>query len=254
MSGRPAEGALPRARDLRIAVVIPTLNEEDSISAVVAEIPRDLVARVIVADGGSMDGTAAMAAAAGAEVVAAGRGYGRACLEGARAASDCDLIVFMDGDGADDPAMIAALIDPLRRGTQDFVIGSRTRGPRELGAMSLLQIVAGRLFGLGVKLRYGVGYTDMCAQRAIRRDVLLGLGMRELTYGWNLEMQMLAARDGLRVLELPVPCRRRIGGESKVAGSLSGGAKAASRIASTFLSVALRGRPSTVVIGRTGAR
>lgn len=254
MIAQPNDGDLPRARDLRVAVVIPTLNEEASIGRVVAEIPRDLVARVIIADGGSADATASAAIAAGAEVINAGRGYGRACLEGARAAADCDLIVFMDGDGADDPSMIAALIDPLRRGTQDFVIGSRTRGPREQGAMSTLQIVAGRLFGLGVRLRYGVGYTDMCAQRAIRRDVLLSLGMTELTYGWNLEMQMLAAREGLRVLELPVPCRCRIGGDSKVAGSLSGGAKAASRILSTFLSVAMRSRASSPLIGRTTSR
>lgn len=254
MSVRPSDGAPPRARDLRVAVVIPTLNEEDSIGAVTAEIPRDLISRIIVADGGSTDGTASAAINAGAEVIHAGHGYGRACLEGARAASDCDLIVFMDGDGADDPAMIAALIDPLRRGTRDFVIGSRTRGPREPGAMSGLQILAGRLFGLGVRLRYGVGYSDMCAQRAIRRDVLLGLGMTELTYGWNLEMQMLAARDGLRVLELPVPCRRRIGGASKVAGSVPGAASAAFRIASTFLSIAVRNRAPSPLIGRRAGR
>lgn len=239
---RRPETATPPARNLRIAIVIPTLNEVDSIGSVVAEIPREIVARVIVADGGSTDGTALMATAAGAEVVEAGRGYGRACLEGARAASDCDLIVFMDGDGADDPAMIDALVDPLQRGTQDFVIGSRTRGSREAGAMSWKQVVAGRLFGLGVLVRYGVGYTDMCAQRAIRRDVLLGMGLAELSYGWNLEMQMVAARNRLRVLEIPVPCRRRIGGRSKVAGSLKGTLTAGSRIVATFFSVALRSR------------
>ncbi len=228
---------------VRIAVVIPTLNEEESIGAVVAEIPRYLVARVIVSDGGSTDATAAVAIKAGAEVIEAGRGYGRACLAGASAACDCDLIVFMDGDGADDPSMILSLVKPLSRGTHDFVIGSRTRGEREPGAMSLAQIVAGRLFGLGVKLRYGVGYTDMCAQRAIRRNVLLGLRQRELTYGWNLEMQMLAAREGVRMLEIPVPCRRRLGGRSKVAGSLRGALTAGARIVATFISVARRPRP-----------
>lgn len=250
----PNAGGLPPARDLKVAVVIPTLNEEDSIAAVVAEIPREIVARVIVADGGSTDATAEAARAAGAEVLAAGRGYGRACLEGARAASDCELIVFMDGDGADDPAMIAGLVDPLRRGVQDFVIGSRTRGVREPGAMSWRQVAAGRLFGLGVRVRYGVGYTDMCAQRAIRRDVLLRLGMSELTYGWNLEMQMLAARDRLRVLELPVPCRRRIGGRSKVAGSLQGTLTAGSRIVATFVAVAGRGRQSSSVMEGAAGR
>lgn len=249
-----AEDRLPPARDLRVAVVIPTLNEEASIGAVAAEIPRDVVHRIVVADGGSTDGTAEAARAAGAECLSAGRGYGRACLEGARAAADCDLIVFMDGDGADDPAMIAALVDPLRRGTQDFVIGSRTRGPREPGAMSWTQVVAGRLFGLGVLARYGVAYTDMCAQRAIRRDVLLGLGMTELTYGWNLEMQMLAARERLRVLEIPVPCRRRIGGRSKVAGSLRGALTAGSRIIATYLSVATRGRAQAAPAGKAASR
>lgn len=244
----------PPARELRVAVVIPTLNEAESIGAVVAEIPRDVIARIIVADGGSTDGTADAARAAGAEVLAAGRGYGRACLEGARAASDCELIVFMDGDGADDPAMIHALVDPLRRGTQDFVIGSRTRGEREPGAMSWIQIVAGLLFGLAVVARYGVGYTDMCAQRAIRRDVLLSLGMSELTYGWNLEMQMLAARDRLRVLELPARCRRRIGGRSKVAGSLKGALIAGMRIVATFVTVAWRGGASLPPSQRTAAR
>lgn len=239
----------PHARDLRVAVVIPTLNEADSIGAVVAEIPRDLVARVIVADGGSTDGTGAVAIAAGAEVISVGSGYGRACLEGARAAADCDLIVFADGDGADDLKTIASLIDPLRRGTSDFVIGSRTRGRREAGAMSWKQIVAGRLFGLGVWARYGVLYTDMCAQRAIRRDVLLGLGLSELTYGWNLEMQMIAARDGLRVTELPVLCRRRIGGRSKVSGSLKGTLRAGSRIIATFAAVAFRRAPDPVTQG-----
>jgi glycosyltransferase involved in cell wall biosynthesis len=232
----------PTVRGLRVAVVIPTLNEAESIAAVVAEIPRDLVARVVVADGGSADATRALARRAGAEVVEAGRGYGRACLEGARAAADCELIVFMDGDGADDPAMIGALTEPIADGTRDFVIGSRTLGPREPGAMSWTQIAAGRLFGLGVKLRYGVGYTDMCAQRAIRRDVLLGMGLSELTYGWNLEMQMLAARDDLRVLEIPVPCRRRLGGRSKVAGSFRGALMAGARIVATFLAVARRPR------------
>ncbi len=221
-----------------IVVVIPTLNEADTIGAVVGALPRALVGRVIVADGGSTDATAERARAAGAEVIAAGRGYGRACLAGAWAASDADIVVFMDGDGADDPASIAALVAPIRAGAFDFVIASRARGPREPGSIGWHQLLAGRLAGLAMRLLYGVRCTDMCAFRAIRRERLLALGMREMTYGWNIEMQMRAARAGLRILEIPVPYRRRIGGASKVAGSLSGTLRAGGRIIATFVRVA----------------
>src|SRR5216684_2663433 len=172
-----------------IAVIIPTLNEEQSIGEVVRRIPRYLISRVIVADGGSRDATAKRAADAGAQVIAAGRGYGRACLTATMAADDADIVVFMDGDGADDPQSIAALVEPIRSGRYDFVIGSRVRGKREPGSIAWHQIAAGRLAGLGMRLLYGVRYTDMGALRAIRRDFLLGLGMREETYGWNIEMQ-----------------------------------------------------------------
>ena len=222
----------------RIAVVIPTFNEVESIAAVVAELPRDRIGRVIVADGGSRDGTPERARNAGAEVIEVGRGYGRACLAGAEAAAGADIIVFMDGDGADDPAAIAALVAPLSAGTADFVIASRARGEREAGSMASHQLLAGLLAGLMTKLLYGVRYTDMCAFRAIRRDTLLALGMREMTYGWNLEMQMRVARAGLRVVELPVAYRRRLGGESKVAGSLRGSLNAGLKIISTFARVA----------------
>jgi glycosyltransferase involved in cell wall biosynthesis len=222
-----------------VAVVIPTFNEAESIAAVVAEIPRDTIARIIVADGGSKDGTADRARGAGAEVIAVGRGYGLACLAGAKAADSADIIVFMDGDGADDPAAIATMVAPIRASTADFVIASRARGEREAGSMAAHQILAGLIAGWLTKFLYGVRYTDMCAFRAIRRDTLLALGMRELTYGWNLEMQMRVARAGLRVLEIPVGYRRRLGGESKVAGSLPGSVRAGAKIASTFARVAL---------------
>ncbi len=222
----------------KVAIVIPTLNEEASIAGVVAALPRDLVGRVIVADGGSTDATAARARAAGAEVIAAGRGYGRACLAGAWAAGDAEIVVFMDGDGSDDPAGISGLVEPIRAGAFDFVIASRARGAREPGSIGWHQLLAGRLAGLGVRLLYGVRYTDMCAFRAIRRERLIALGMREMTYGWNIEMQMRAARARLRILEIPVPYRRRTGGASKVAGSLSGTVRAGARIIATFIRVA----------------
>jgi glycosyltransferase involved in cell wall biosynthesis len=221
-----------------VAVVIPTFNEAESIGSVVAELRRDIVTRVLVVDGGSSDGTQDRARAAGAEEIPVGRGYGLACLTGAQAANQSDIIVFMDGDGADNPSAIATMIAPIRRGDYDFVITSRARGEREPGSMAWHQILAGRIAGVLTKLLYGVRYTDMCAFRAIRRDTLLGLGMRELTYGWNLEMQMRVARAGLRVLEVPVGYRRRLGGESKVAGSLRGSLKAGAKIMSTFARVA----------------
>lgn len=224
-----------------VAVVIPTFNEVESIGRVVAGLPRDIVERIIVVDGGSSDGTADAARRAGAEVISVGRGYGRACLAGALAADSAAIIVFMDGDGADDPAAVADMVGAIASGGYDFVIGSRTRGAREPGSMSGHQFFAGHLAGALIALLYGVRYTDMCAYRAIRRDTLLALGMREMTYGWNLEMQMRVAQRGLHVREVPVSYRRRYGGRSKVAGSLSGSLKAATNILAAFARIAMAG-------------
>ncbi len=224
-----------------VSVVIPALNEEEPIAGVVREclatgVPRE----VIVVDNGSTDRTAERARQAGARVVTAPRGYGRACAAGVRAVSpECDIILFLDGDGSDIPAFITDLVDPIARGTHDFVIGSRTRGNREHGSMNLQQILSGRIAGWIMRLLYGVGYTDMCPFRAIRRDTLPNLHMREQTYGWNLEMQMKAARAGLRVLEIPVNHRNRAGGESKVSGTLSGTFVAGARIIATLVRIAL---------------
>jgi glycosyltransferase involved in cell wall biosynthesis len=225
------------------AVVIPTLNEEGSIAEVVTRIPRNLVSRVVVADGGSRDATVERAKGAGAEVIAAGLGYGQACLTGALACAGYDIIVFMDGDGADDPQAIGKLVGPILSAEKDLVIGSRARGRYARKSIAWHQIAAGRLAGWGTQLLYGVHYTDMCALRAIRRDALLALGMRELTYGWNLEMQMRAAAAGLRILEIPVDYRCRTAGSSKVAGTLRGSIKAGVRIATTFARVAVETRP-----------
>jgi glycosyltransferase involved in cell wall biosynthesis len=225
-----------------IAVVIPTLDEEESIADVVGRIPRDLVGRIIVADGGSRDATVQRARNAGAEVIAAGHGYGRACLAGTLAAAGYDIVVFMDGDGADDPQAIAGLVQPILVGGTEFVIGSRARGKRAPGSIAWHQLTAGWLIGLAIRLLYGVRYTDMCALRAIRRDALLDLELREATYGWNIEMQMRAAAAGLRILEVPVDYHCRTGGSSKVAGSLLGSIKAGIRITATFARVAIATR------------
>jgi len=232
----------------RVAVIIPVWNEAASIGAVVREIPSDLVADVIVADGGSTDGTQNAALTAGARVLDAGRGYGRACAVGvAAAAPGCDVIAFMDGDGADRADLLPQLVRPILDGSYDFVIASRTRGEREPGSMSWHQVLAGWLAGRAMGALYGVRYTDMCAFRAVSRAALARLDMQEMTYGWNIEMQMKAARMGLRILELPVPYRRRAGGASKVAGSIRGTIRAGGRIMATFARVAANGqshRPS----------
>lgn len=227
-----------------VSVIIPTLNEAEAIGAVIREIPEAFSADVIVADSGSTDGTQAVARAAGARVIEAGKGYGRACAMGAAAADPKSrVLVYLDGDGADRGDLIARIAGPVLAGSHDFVIASRTRGTREPGSMLWHQVLAGSLAGFGIGLRYRVAYTDMCAYRAIDRAALERLSLREMTYGWNIEMQMQAARAGLRILEVPVPYRCRAGGTSKVAGSLSGTVRAATRIVSTYLRVAASPAP-----------
>jgi glycosyltransferase involved in cell wall biosynthesis len=229
-----------KGRDARIAVIIPVLDEEGAIGPVLGAMPCGWVDQVIVVDGGSRDRTVAEARAAGARVlVEQKRGYGRACAKGAAAAIEkgAEILVFLDGDGGDRPEAIPTLVQPILDDTHDFVIGSRTRGVRERGSMGAHQALAGRAIGAVIGLVYGVRFTDMCAFRAIRAAALMRLGMREMTYGWNLEMQMRAARAGLRILELPVAHGRRLAGKSKVAGTLRGTVKAGFRILATFVRI-----------------
>jgi glycosyltransferase involved in cell wall biosynthesis len=224
-----------------ISVIIPALNEEEPIAAVVRDcLTTGLPGEVIVVDNGSTDRTTDRAGDAGAKVVLEPRpGYGRACAAGVGAlSSDCDLVVFLDGDGSDCTEFMPQLVEPIQRGEQDFVIGSRTRGRRAPGSMNFQQVFAGRVAGWLLGLLYGVRYTDMCPFRAIRRDALEKLGMKEATYGWNLEMQMRAARARLRILEIPVNHRCRTGGESKVSGTLRGTFVAGARIIATLFRVA----------------
>ena len=149
-------------------------------------------------------------------------------------------MVFLDGDGSDCPGLMNQLVDPIISGTHDFVIGSRTRGKRERGSMNFQQIFSGRIAGWLISILYGVRYTDMCPFRAIRRDALERLSMREMTYGWNIEMQMKAARAGLRILEIPVNHRNRAGGQSKVSGTFRGTLVAGARILATLVRIALK--------------
>jgi len=225
----------------RVAVVIPTWNEAGCIEAVVREVLAEGVGEVVVADGGSTDGTQERARMAGATVIDAGRGYGRACRLGAEAARPgCDVVAFMDGDGADRPDQLPMLCAPILDDTRDFTIASRTTGVREPGSMSWHQVLAGAMAGRLMGALYGVRYTDMCALRVLRRDTLAGLGMTEMTYGWNIEMQMKAARGKLRIQEFPVPYRNRAAGTSKVAGTLGGSLRAGSKILEVVTRIATR--------------
>ena len=224
----------------KISVIIPALDEEAAIGDVVRKcLTTGLPKEVIVVDNGSTDKTCECALEAGARVVTAPRGYGRACAAGVAAADpESEILVFLDGDGSDRPELMDRIVRPIAEDKADFVLGSRLLGEREPGSMNASQIIAGRLAGLLLHLLYGVAYTDMSPFRAIRRDSFRRVGMREETYGWNLEMQMRAARAGLRITEVPVNHRRRAAGKSKVSGTLAGTVVAGARIFATFFRVA----------------
>jgi glycosyltransferase involved in cell wall biosynthesis len=226
-----------QVRQPATAIVIPCLNEEEAIFDVVRDVLAQDAGEVIVVDNGSTDRTAQQAAAAGARVVhEPRRGYGRACAAGlAAVAPGTEIVCFLDGDGSDVPIFIAAVVAPVASGEADFVMGSRLRGSRERGSRTPQQIAAGWLAGLLLRLCYGARFTDMSPLRAMRTDTLRTLRMTEMTYGWNLEMQMRVAAIGLRSIEVPVDHRCRRGGESKVSGNLIAGLKAAFKITTTFL-------------------
>ena len=207
---------------MRIAVIIPAFDEEAAIGTVVRGVPRSLGGEIIVVDNGSTDRTAEVAAAAGARVIREPiRGYGAACLAGALAAKDADVLVFLDGDRSDDPAEILVVLQPVLEGRADFVIGSRISGSAEDGALTPHQRFGNRLVTRMLRLLYGLRLTDIGPLRAIPAKVLRDLGMEHRTYGWPVEMIVKAAKKGYRILEVPVRCRKRIG-RSKVAGTIRG--------------------------------
>jgi glycosyltransferase involved in cell wall biosynthesis len=206
--------------------VIPALDEEETIEAVVVG-ARATIDGVIVVDNGSADATAQRARAGGARVVSEPRrGYGRACLTGARAAPEGAVIVFSDGDGSDDPAALGRLAALVLADDADLAVGSRTAGGSSRDALAVHQRAGNRMFSTLIRRLWRVPVTDLGPMRAIRREDLLALDMRSRTYGWPVEMVVKAARAGLRVAELPVTARPRAGGRSKVSGSLRASALA----------------------------
>jgi glycosyltransferase involved in cell wall biosynthesis len=224
---------------LKISVIIPALNEQESIGQVVVSMPWSLIAECIVVDNGSTDDTARNAAAAGARVITSPRGYGAACKAGSDAAlATSTILVFMDGDGSDVITDLSQLVAPIEAGEADFAIGSRLRGHREPGSMLTSQVFAGHLVSLLLRMLYGVRYTDMGPFRAIRRSSLQQLNMSEMTYGWNLEMQAKVAQRHLRMQEIPVDYQCRKGGVSKVSGNLTASIKTGIRILAVLLRIA----------------
>lgn len=223
----------------RIGVVIPALNEERAIGRVLAEIPI-WVDDIVVADNGSSDRTADIALASGARIVReAARGYGAACHAGIAALAPVDIIVFLDGDYSDSPREMALLVDPIADGGVDFVVGSRATGKSQKGALTPHQRFGNWLACRLMRALFGATYTDLGPFRAITASALTRLGMTDRAYGWTVEMQVRALAAGLRVLEVPVSYRPRIG-VSKISGTLRGSVVAGVTILSVIARAALK--------------
>lgn len=224
-------------------MVIPTYNEAQSIGRVLADIPA-MVEEVLVVDSDSSDGTAAIAREMGAKVLREPRrGYGRACLTGLAAVNAPDVVVFLDGDYSDRPAEMPILLDPLRAGSADMVIGSRLAGARTPGAMAWHAVFGNRLAAGLIASFSGVHLTDLGPFRAVRYDALIALGLQEATYGWPVEMIVKGARRGLRIVEVPVSYHPRLG-SSKISGTFRGSVGAAWGIFSAIVKYQFFDAPS----------
>jgi len=214
----------------KVAIVIPALNEENALRHLLPEISPSIAQWVIVADNGSTDGTAVVAQSSGAIVASEPtRGYGRNCLAGFKKACSlgAGIVIFMDGDGSDDPADLPMMLAPLIEGRADLVIGSRVSNRSERGAIPPQARFGNWLVSRMIRILYGVRLSDIGSFRVIRCSALEALHMNEMTFGWPVEMLVKAARGNYRIVELPIHYRQRSHGRSKVAGTIVGSAKAA---------------------------
>ncbi|MCH8325570.1 MAG: glycosyltransferase family 2 protein [Bacteroidetes bacterium] len=227
---------------MKIAVIIPAYNEEQSIGKVIDDIPKDLVNEIVVVNNKSTDATAGVAAAHGATVLFEKyQGYGAACLKGIAylKEKDYDVIIFIDGDYSDYPNEISGLIKPIINDDVDMVIGSRTLGKREKGALPIQSRLGSILAGFLINLFWGVKYTDLGPFRAIKKDKLLALNMTDTWYGWTVEMQIKAAKRSYSITEVPVSYRKRIG-KSKITGTIKGSVMASIIILKTIFTELFR--------------
>ncbi len=228
---------------MKTAIIIPARNEEIPLPNVIAEIPSDVADLVVVVDNGSTDRTAEVAQQAGAIVVCEPQaGYGYACAAGVRASGErgAEVFVFLDADGSFDPAQISDLLAPIKTAQAGLVLGSRPAGGMEPGAMPPHARFGNWLVAQLMRLLYGLRVTDLGPFRAIRAGLLAQLDMQEMTYGWPTEMMVKAARQGVRVVEVPVRYRVRRGGRSKVSGTVRGTILATYFILSVTLRYAFR--------------
>lgn len=207
-----------------IFVIIPAHNEENSIELVVREVPKDIVSEVIVVNNNSTDKTEERAKLAGATTLFESyMGYGAACLKGIEYLKNkkCDIVVFLDGDLSDYPAELKVIVDPILNNDFDFVVGSRVLGKREKGALPFQSRIGSLVAGILIIFFWKIKYTDLGPFRAIKFDKLLQLNMGDKWFGWTIEMQIRAAKQNLKITEVPVSYRKRIG-KSKVTGTIKG--------------------------------
>lgn len=220
----------------KISVIIPAYNEEKAIGHVIKDIPKSVVDQIIVVDNGSDDNTIQIAKGAGAVVVKEPiKGYGKACLRGISSVSkDTEIIVFLDGDYSDYPEDMVNLVKPILDDEADMTIGSRVIGKREKGALMLHSSIGNKFASFLIRLFWGFCFTDLGPFRAIKYKSLIQIGMKDTNFGWTVEMQIKAVINKLRIVELPVRYRNRIG-QSKITGTVSGSVKAAAKITYTIL-------------------
>ena len=226
------QGLDMKLQTARYALIIPALNEVESIGRLLTQAPRARFEEIIVVDNGSRDATATVARAAGARVIQEPRrGYGRACQAGISALDAIsNTVVFMDADLSDDPADLGRMLDFFEAGAWDFVIGSRVLGRAEPGSLTPVQRFGNWLTTKLIAWIWGVRYSDLGPMRLIRRDALERMALRDPDFGWNVEMQSKAAMLGLKVGEIPVNYRRRRFGKSKISGTISGSVQAGVKI------------------------